>query len=59
MMSDGEPPGGRGWLAILPRGGPHQVVTGPKVRRWGFWCGGERFVPRTQFDSGCGKEQQR
>ncbi|MDV3133333.1 hypothetical protein [Mycobacterium sp. 29Ha] len=20
------------------------VVTGPKVRAWGFWCAGERFV---------------
>lgn len=32
------------------------VVTGPKVREWGFWCAGERFVPWDEFDGGCGEE---
>ena len=33
------------------------VVTGPKVRTWGFWCAPDRFVPWDQFDGGCGEEQ--
>lgn len=42
------------------RGGEHPcwtlLVTGPKVREWGFWCR-ERFVPWTRFDGGCGEAQ--
>ena len=34
------------------------VITGPKVRAWGFWCGGKRFVPFDEFDGGCGEEQE-
>jgi hypothetical protein len=33
------------------------VVTGPKVQEWGFFCGGGRFVPSTDFDGGCGEGQ--
>jgi hypothetical protein len=33
------------------------VVTGPKVRTWGFWCAPDRFVPWHQFGGGCGEEQ--
>ena len=33
------------------------VVTGPKVRTWGFWCAPDRFVPWDQFEGGCGEEQ--
>lgn len=40
-------------------------VTGPKVRNWGFWCSGDRFVPWQEFvdpvdvgkaGRGCGEE---
>ena len=36
------------------------IVTGRRVREWGFWCAddgdGERFVPWTKFgDDGCGE----
>ena len=33
------------------------VVTGPKVRTWGFWCAPDRFVPWDLVDGGCGEEQ--
>ena len=39
-----------------PRSCRTLVVTGPKVRAWGFWCGRDRFVPWDQFDGGCGEE---
>lgn len=32
------------------------IITGPHRRNWGFWCPGERFVPRQQFGpGGCGE----
>ena len=47
-------------LPVGPDGPPRAcrtlVVTGPRVRGWGFWCGGGRFVPWDQFDGGCGEE---
>ena len=49
-------------LPVGPEGRPRVcrtlVVTGPRVRGWGFWCGGDRFVPWDQFDGGCGEEQR-
>jgi hypothetical protein len=24
-------------------------ITGPRIREWGFWCGGRRFVPWQEF----------
>lgn len=38
------------------------VVTGPRIREWGFWCirGGrpDRFVPWREFDAGgCGESE--
>lgn len=26
-------------------------ITGPRIREWGFWCGGERFVHWQEFTS--------
>ena len=49
-----ELPAGRGGVAPVCR---TLVLTGPKVRTWGFWCGRERFVEWTKFDGGCGEEQ--
>ncbi len=49
-------------VELLPdnRGGERAcwtvLVTGPKVREWGFWCR-DRFVPWTTFDGGCGEVQ--
>jgi hypothetical protein len=43
----------------VARGVSHAGGDGPKVRRWGFWCTRERFVPWAQLDGGCGEEQQR
>lgn len=32
------------------------VLTGPRLRPWGFWCSGERFVPWQKFGpGGCGE----
>lgn len=34
------------------------IVTGRRVRMWGFWCPRERFIPWEQFvdsDAGCGE----
>ena len=33
------------------------VVTGPKVRRWGFWCAKPGLVAWQQFNGGCTEEQ--
>jgi hypothetical protein len=38
------------------------IITGPRVRQWGFWCPGghraDRFVPWRQFGAGgCGEHR--
>lgn len=33
------------------------VITGPRRRLWGFWCGPGRFVPWDKFSGGCGEPQ--
>jgi hypothetical protein len=32
------------------------IITGPRIRSWGFWCGSDRFIPWQNFSAagGCG-----
>lgn len=41
-------------VVLFPNGQPVWTlfITGPVVRKWGFWCPAERFVPAREFD-GC------